>query len=198
MRPRPRRPASARRGARRSRTGTPRRGRGNGDRPEAPLSWPGGVCAENTLYMFRGGQLWKQVDFVTKNNFYNVQYEPSILIPFTDKIEVKKIYQAIGCQAADVWAPSILGDVLPQTIDSQTNLQQQSKIYVQDFDKLELPNMYAAFNRDANTFADPNISLWEGSYLTGHYLLVKLRSSTTGANYLFEPFITYDIDPRNF
>src|SRR5574341_268231 len=156
------------------------------------------LCAENTLYMFRGGQLWKQVDFATKNNFFNVQYEPSILIPFTDKIEVKKIYQAIGCQAADVWAPSILGDVLPQTIDSQTNLQQQSKIYVQDFDKLELPNMYAAFNRDANTFADPNISLWEGSYLTGHYLLVKLRSSTTGANYLFEPFITYDIDPRNF
>lgn len=156
------------------------------------------LCAENTLYMFRGGQLWKQTNIATKNNFFNVQYEANILFPFNAQMAIKKIFMGLSYQADSVWGANISGDVVTDTVSSQTNLQQQSKIMVQDFDTLERPNMYAPFNRNISTFSNPDISLWEGEYLTGHYVLIRLRSSITGSNYLFSPYITWIPDPRNF
>lgn len=162
-----------------------------------PIDGDAIVCAENMLYMFRNGKLWKRSAGVTKNNFYGVQYEPSILIPFNDSMAIKKVFDGISYKAATVWASNTDGDVETYTVNSQTGLRQQSRIMVQDYDVLENPNMYAAFNRDINSMSDAAVALWEGDYLSGNYILVRLRSSSTGDNFLFMPYITYQLDPRN-
>lgn len=155
------------------------------------------ICAENMLYMFNNGKLWKRSTSGTKNNFFGVQYEPNILLPFNGSMAIKKIFNAFAYQSSSVWGSNTFGDVETNTISSQTALKQQSKLMVQDYDSLENPNRYTAFNRDMNSMADANVALWEGAYLNGHYILIRLRSSFTGDNYLFSPYIVYENDPRN-
>lgn len=162
-----------------------------------PIDCDAIVCAENMLFMFKNGKLWKRSTTVTKNNFFGTQYEPSILIPFNGNMAIKKIFNAISYQASSVWGSNTAGDVETNTVSSQTALRQQSRIMVQDYDSLENPNRYASFNRNINSTGSAAVSLWEGEYLTGHYIIVRLRSSTTGDNYLFSPYIVYELDPRN-
>lgn len=162
-----------------------------------PIDCDSILCAENMLYMFKGGRLWKRSTSPTKNNFFGIQYEPNILIPFNDSMAVKKVFDAFSYQSAEVWGSNTAGDVETDTVSSQTRLRQQSRIMVQDYDALERPNFYAAFNRNTSTTSDPNVSLWEGEYLTGHYIMIRLRSAITGDNYLFAPYIVYQRDPKN-
>lgn len=157
------------------------------------------VCAENVMFYFKNGVLWKQTSSVGfNNNFFGVQYTASILISFNDQMAVKKNYMAIAYQSESVWNAGTNADVETDTINSQTFLRQQSKIMVQDFDSLENPNRYASFNRDMNSMSSASVALWEGDYLTGHYILVRLRHQSNGSNYLFAPYVTYSIAPRNF
>lgn len=162
-----------------------------------PIDCDSIICAENMLFMFKNGKLWKRSATVTKNNFFGVQYEPNILIPFNDSMAIKKVFNAISYQSGQVWSSNTAGDVETNTISSQTALRQQSRIMVQDYDSLENPNRYAAFNRDINSMASANVALWEGAFLCGHYLMIRLRSTTTGDNYLFSPYIVYELDARN-
>lgn len=162
-----------------------------------PIDCDAILCAENMLYMFKNGKLWKRSTTSTKNNLFGVQYEPSILLAFNDNMAIKKVFNAIAYQASSVWGSNTAGDVETDTISSQTGLRQQSRLMIQDYDVLERPNMYTCFNRDTNSMASASVALWEGAFLNGHYILVRLRSSITGDNYLFSPYITYSLDPRN-
>jgi len=162
-----------------------------------PIDCDSIICAENMLFMFKNGKLWKRSTSATKNNFFGVQYEPNILLPFNDNMVIKKVYNAFSYQSLQVWGSNTSGDVETDTVSSQTGLRQQSRIMVQDYDSLESPNRYASFNRDVNSMSDAGVALWEGAFLNGHYVLVRLRSSTTGDNYLFSPYIVYEPDPRN-
>lgn len=156
------------------------------------------VCAENTLFAFRAGQLW-QTDPTNPTfcNFFGVQKEATITIPFNEQMVIKKVYNAIAYEANQTWGSITVGDVQTDTVNSQTFLRQQSRIFVQDYDVSENPSRYASFNRDVNSMTDPAIALWEGDYLTGRYILVKLTASFTGFCTLFAPYITYQLDPRN-
>lgn len=156
------------------------------------------VCAENVLYMFRGGILYKQDASAPVNRFFNVQYEPFILMPFNEQMGIKKIFQGFAYQSDKIWAPYLIGDVVTDSINYQTLLGQTSKIMIQDIDSLEAPNHYAAFQRDMNSMADSALALWEGDYLVGHAIIVKLRYTGVSQSFLFAPYITYDVDPRNF
>lgn len=157
------------------------------------------VCAENVLYFFRNGVMWKQNTLSSGYNvFFGVQYTASLLIPFNDRMTDKKVFMSLAYQSKSPWNSNTAGDIQTDTINSQTNLVQQSKIMVQDYNVLEAPNMYAAFNRDANSMSNTAIALWEGDYLVGHYVLVKLRHPSNGPNYIFAPYIVYSNDPRNY
>lgn len=157
------------------------------------------VCAENILYFFKNGVLWKQNTLSSGYNvFFNVQYTASLLIPFNDRMTDKKVFMALAYQSKSPWNSNTAGDVQTDTINSQTNLAQQSKVMVQDYNVLEAPNMYAAFNRDSNSMSNTALALWEGDYLVGHYILVRLRHSSNGPNYIFAPYIVYSNDPRNY
>lgn len=157
------------------------------------------VCAENVMYYFKNGVMWKQNTLSSGHNvFFGTQYTASILIPFTDQMAVKKIFMGLAYQATSPWNSNTAGDVETNTTNPQTNLRQQSRIMVQDYSTLEAPYTYAAFNRDSNSMANGSVALWEGDYLRGTYIMVRLRHPSNGSNYLFSPYITYQIDPRNF
>lgn len=155
------------------------------------------VCAENVMYYFKMGRLWKQSDSVY-NNFFSVQYAASLLIPFNDQMAVKKNFLAIAYQSSLVWSAPVNGDVETDTVNSQTLLRQQSRIMAQDFDSLENPNRYASFNRDVNSMSDVGVALWEGDDLNGHYVLVRLSHAANLDNFIFAPYITWSPLPRNF
>lgn len=157
----------------------------------------GMVCAESNMFYFRGGILYKQVTTTAPANFFGVQNEPSLTLVFNDKIVSKKVYNAIGYMSDGVWHSNVKGDIQTNSINSQTGLSQQSLIMSQDYDSLEAPKRYAAFNKDMNSNADPITGLWEGDELTGEYIVCKFKFSGNTQSFLYAPFITYQIDNRN-
>lgn len=156
------------------------------------------VCAENVLFAFRNGQLYQQSTANAYSVFFDQQYAASISIPFTDKEAIKKLFMALGYQSNRTWTAQTTGDVYTNTVNSQTFLQQQSLLMDQDFDILENPSRYAAFNRDQNSMSNTTLALWEGDYLTGNYIVVKLSITINGPTYLYAPYVTWRADPRNF
>jgi len=155
------------------------------------------VCAENVLYFFRNGKLYIRTDSNSYGIFFGVQYPASITLVFNDNETIKKNFMAIAYQSNQTWSAEGLGDIETNTINSQTIVKQQSLIMQQDFDVLENPNRYAAFNRDYNSMSDPAIALWEGDYLTGNLIICKLSITYNGSCYLYSPYITYSVNPRN-
>lgn len=155
------------------------------------------VCAENVLYAFRNGVLWKQ-SAAAYNNFFGVQKTASITLVFNDSEPVKKVFNALAYQSNRTWTAPTKGDVKTNSINSQTFLQQESLIMEEDFDVLENPNRYAAFNRDQNSMSDATLALWEGDYVSGNYIIVRLSIIYNGFSYLYSPYITWKSDPRNF
>jgi hypothetical protein len=157
------------------------------------------VSAENVLYAFKNGVLWKESTANAYAVFFNTQYAASIMLVFNDSEPVKKLFNTIGFQSNQSgWAAPTKGDVKTNTVNSQTFLQQESLIMQQDFDALENPNRFAAFNRDQNSKSDAILALWEGDYVCGNYIIVKLSITYNGFSYLYAPFVTWKADPRNF
>lgn len=156
------------------------------------------VNAETILYAFRNGVLWKMTTANAYANFFDTQYFASITLCFNDQEPVKKVFNSIAYQSNQTWSAPTKGDVKTNTVSSQTGFQQESSIMFQDFDALENPNRYAAFNRNQNSSTDPVLSLWEGEYLTGNYVVVKLSIGFSGFCYLYSPYINWQRDPRNF
>src|SRR5205807_479064 len=143
------------------------------------------LCAETTLYFWQNGFMYKQNTNVPYTNYFGVQKTPSITIPFTDQQVIKKIFNGLSYQSNKTWATPTKGDVETNGIDSQTLLKQQSLIMEADFDVLESPSRYAAFNRDQNSMTDATIALWEGNYLRGNTIIVKLSYSGNESTYLY-------------
>lgn len=156
------------------------------------------VSAENVLYAFKNGVLWKESTANAYAVFFNTQYTASITLVFNDSEAVKKIFNALAYQSNQTWTAPTKGDVKTNTVNSQTFLQQESLIMNQDFDVLENPNRYASFNRNQNSSTDPILSLWEGEYLCGNYIVIKLSIIYNGFSFIYAPFVTWQKDPRNF
>lgn len=156
------------------------------------------LCAENVLYFWRNGEVWKLDDSQDVADFFSSKKTASITLVYNENEAIKKVFNAIAYQSNRTWFAPQQGDVITSTINSQTGLQQESLIMDQDFDILEMPNRYAAFNRDMNSMTDPNEALWEGDYLCGNYLIVKLSYAGDIQSHLFAPYLTYSIQQRNF
>lgn len=157
------------------------------------------ISAETILYTFRNGVLWKMSTSNAYGHFFNTQYGASITLVFNDQEPIKKVFDAIAFQSnQSAWAAPTKGDIKTNTVNSQTLFQQESLLMQQDFDSLENPNRYAAFNRDQNSMTDASVALWEGDYLVGNYIIVKLSYASNAFSYLYSPYITWSPDPRNF
>lgn len=155
------------------------------------------VCAEDVLYAFRNGVLYKQGGNNVSGVFFGTQYEANLTLVFNDQMSIKKIFNTISYQSNATWASGTLGDIQTDTINSQTFLPQQSKLFVQDYDVLENPSRFISLNKDGNSMVDQNVAIWEGDVLCGRYLKVTLRYSSNAPCYLYSPYIKWQLDPRN-
>lgn len=155
------------------------------------------LCAENVMYLWRNGNVWKLDDSADVADFFNFKKSASITLVYNENSAIKKEFLAMAYQSNRTWFCPQQGDVETSTTNSQTGLVQQSLIMEQDVDDIEMPNRYVAFNRDQNSMSDPDVALWEGDFLVGNYLIVKLSYSGDIASYLFAPYINYRLDPRN-
>lgn len=156
------------------------------------------LCAENVLYLWRNGEVWKLTNSTNVAFFFNSKKTASLTLVFNDQAAIKKNYMALAYQSNRTWVADNAGDVETNTVNSQTGLTQQSLIMEQDFEILEMPSRYASFNRDSNSMSNPNHALWEGDVLTGNLIMVKLSYSQETQSYLFAPYVTWAPAPRNF
>lgn len=155
------------------------------------------VCAEDVLYAFRNGVMYKQGGNNVSGVFFGTQYEANMSLVFNEQMPIKKVFNTLAYQSNATWASGTVGDIQTDSINSQTFLPQQSKLFVQDYDVLENPSRFIALNRDANSMTDPNIAIWEGDYMTGRLLKVTLRYSSNAPSYIYSPYIKWQSDPRN-
>lgn len=158
------------------------------------------LCAENDLYMWQNGIMWVMSTNAQAANYFGAQRTPSITFVFNDNIAMKKLFNTLAYQSDRTWYAPNKGDVETNTMNNQTALIQQSLIMEQDFDVLDMPNRYAAFNRNMNINGNPTqeqIALWEGEYLSGNLVIVKLSYSGGANSYIYAPYITWQQDPRN-
>lgn len=155
------------------------------------------LCAENVLYFWKNGFMWK-VDTTTQyTNFFGVQQTASIEIPYTENIPIKKTFNATGYTSNQTWFSPTQGDVKTNGINSQTLLLQQSLIMQEDYNILENPSRYAAINRDMNSMSDPTIALWEGDYMRGNWMSIKYSYGGNQFSYFMAPFLNYQTSSRN-
>lgn len=130
-------------------------------------------------------------------NFYGTQYDSSITLVFNKDAAIKKTYESIRYQANQYWIAKNLGDVLTSQPNLQTGLPQISKFFQEDF-TIEEGVYFNALLRDANSMQNGAVALWEGDYLKGWYLTVKLTYSGNQFSWIFAPSIGYEISQRDF
>lgn len=155
------------------------------------------VCAEDVLYAFRNGVLYKQGGTNVTGVFFGTQYQANIKLVYNDQIAVKKIFNATGHMANATWVSDSKGDVITNHVNPQTFLGQESLIMSQDYDVSENPKRYAALNKDQNSMTDATLALWEGDDMTGEYLVITYKYGSNAPCYFFAPFIIYQNDNRN-
>jgi hypothetical protein len=156
------------------------------------------ICAENVLYCWQNGEMWKEDQLATPASFCGAKRTASITLVFNENAAIKKVFNAIAYQSNRDWYAASKGDVETSSINYETGLPQQSLIMTNDIDVLEMPYRYAAFNKDMNSKSDQWEALWEGDELCGTYIVVKLSYGNAADSYLFAPYIVYQIDQRNF
>lgn len=155
------------------------------------------VCAEDVLYCFRNGILYKQGGNNVSGVFFGTQYQANIKLSFNDQIAIKKIFNATGYMSNANWISNTRGDVATNHINPQTLLPQESLIMDQDYDSSENPKRYAAINKDGNSMTDQILAIWEGDYMCGEYLTILFKYSSSAPSSFYAPFIVWQNDNRN-
>lgn len=155
------------------------------------------VCAEDILYAFRNGILYKQGGNNVSGVFFGTQYQANIKLSFNDQIAIKKIFNATGHMSNATWVSDTKGDVTTNHVNAQTFLGQESLIMSQDYEISENPKRYSSIFRDMNSMTDTQLALWEGDYMTGEFMTIIFKYGSNGPSTFFEPFITWQPDNRN-
>jgi len=154
------------------------------------------ASAEELVYSWVGGDLYIHNNQALNNTFYGTTF-PSILeLVFNDKMAIKKIFNTVSYQSNRYWTSELGGDIKTSMINPQTGLQQISELRFVDYEITDNIR-YAAFLRDINSMQNSQIALVEGDFLTGAWLKIKFRFSGSGFVWLFVPYITYQLNPRN-
>lgn len=160
-----------------------------GQRSYHPENW---CCLGTLLISFLNGDLWTH-DSAVYNNWYGVQYESSITIPYNENLLQKKAWISLAQVGNKTWdCPEI-----ESSLDSipSLGLKQQSNLIEQDFAVLEgMPT--ASFLGDE---LSPG-GLINGDRLRGFYLIVKYRMAAqraTNYTYLAATSVMFIDSPLN-
>jgi len=141
------------------------------------------VCLNNLLISFQKGVLWRH-DSTTYNNFYGVQYESIVVPVFNDSKEIKKTFERLSYRSNKIWTSDQLNDIQTSLTNPQTGLVQSSKLRSFDYE-VDEGVTFAALLRDANSNNDPLEGLYNGDYLTGDFIIVRLRLLSAEYGFLF-------------
>ncbi len=127
--------------------------------------------AEDILYMWKNGQLWK-LDIGNPSgsycNYFGSQYDAYITIVFNTNLVEKKSWMSVAEIASAVWDCPV---VFTNT-KSYANQRQESMLGDYDFATLE-DMFHAAFLRDIHSIG----GILEGNQLKGNYCVVKFNKT---------------------
>jgi len=152
------------------------------------------ICAEDTTYSWKNGQMYIHNNEQMK--FYGVESFPSIELVFNDRIATKKTPLTLCYQANTKWTAANDGDITTGFTNPQTGLPQISKLKEFNFDVQE-GNYYAAFQRDINSRQNPQDAWYNGDYLKGTWISIKLTSTSSLFSYIYIPYIKWAASPQN-
>jgi len=156
------------------------------------------VCAENTLYTFKNGQMYirnagSNGSYAT---YFGTSYLSQIGIIFNEQTAIKKKYMTLGYQAqGKIWQALNVGDIKTSFYDSQSGLQQISQLINPDF-TIDEGNTFGAYLRDANSMSDPRLALLEGNYLEGVWLQILLTAPDNNFNFIHGIYHKYIPSPQ--
>ena len=132
-----------------------------------------GLSADDIVYTWKNGQIYKHDNLVYRCSFYAVDYGCHLTVVFNDNLIQKKSWQALTEIASDIWeCPVIYTNAM-----SYGTQRQQTSLTTSEFTKLE-GNPSAAIKRDANSSGGKN----NGGFMKGNYLAVKFQKQN--AQYL--------------
>jgi hypothetical protein len=132
------------------------------------------LCAENVLYGWRNGVMYRFDNTNNYCNFFGVQYEPSVTKVYNKDLLQKKTWMAVNEVSNKIWdCPEIYTRI------KSANTVQQSNLIQQDFVELE-GQFSAAFLRDSNSIG----GILNGDSLKGEYVVIKFRVPSENANTL--------------
>lgn len=154
------------------------------------------ISANDITYSWKNGALYIHNDQGKNRNFYGIPFYPSITFIFNDKIAIKKTYQSLSYQANNVWTAPIEGDIISSQPNPQTGLVQTSVLRDFDFDVQE-GLYYAALNFDMNSLPNKIQAIYEGDFLKGVWLQVKLTCFSSEYSWLYLPTLNWLPSPRN-
>lgn len=142
------------------------------------------VCAENTLFSFRNGKLYKH-EGTTRNTFYDQYFDSTITRVFNQNLIQKKTFESLTQVSNVCWdCPVIYTNLI-----SHGATLQQSNLITQDFENLE-GNFNASFQRDINSIGGVS----DGDVLKGNLIVVKFRAQNAVALVTLSAVLLYYID----
>lgn len=156
------------------------------------------ICAEDVLYSWKNGQMYIHNNKSAGNytQFYGVKYSTSIDLVFNKDVQVKKTFMALSYEGNQLWTAPNDGDILTSQPNVQTGLPQISKL--KDFDfNIQEGLYYAGMKRDINSRSNPLDAWYNGDYLKGTNVRIKLTYIGNDFAWLFLPSLNWIPSPRN-
>lgn len=126
------------------------------------------LSADDIIYSWKDGQIYKHDTPAPYCNWYGTQYNAYVTVVFNPNIGMKKSWNSVAEVATDIWiCPEITTST--KTYPGQS---QQSNLIEQEFTLLEgMPS--TSFKRDSNSPGGK----WNGQYLKGDYAVVKFQKT---------------------
>lgn len=155
------------------------------------------ISAQNMTYAWKDGQIYAHDNTTNYGNFFGVQTYPSVTIVFNLKEPLRRTFNTLSYQSPEVWESPENGDITTSEINEQTGLPQISALIVDDY-KQRGNYWDAGLLRDANSMEDAREALLDGDYLEGQFVVVKLTYFGSKFVSLYSPYISNEMNPRNF
>jgi hypothetical protein len=144
------------------------------------------LCANDVIYSWNGGNLWKHDNNTT--SFYGVNYAADVTFVFNDNLTQKKSWNAISELANSIWACPLIytNQVTYGTQRQETNLGES------EFTMLEgMPS--AVIKRDVNSIGGKI----NGNFIKGNWMAAKFRKeNATNLVFLNEVNCRFTDSPR--
>lgn len=147
------------------------------------------ISANDTMYLWKNGNIYKRSSQTGYCNFFGVQYDAEITLVFNQNIEQVKYWLSQKQTASGIWdCPTIYTDTM-----SYGTTPQASNLVAAEFAVLE-GKPSTSFKRDANSRGRKI----NGDFLKGSYLVVKFRKlNASNLVTLSEVFVYYQGSPLN-